>query len=61
MKMKRAMKTGAEAQMHSYRDQRQFFAGTANPLRSGPKDADLGFSIQSILSEWKGQTHVHMT
>jgi hypothetical protein len=31
--------TGAEAQIVSKRDQRQDFAGTEKPLRSGPRAA----------------------
>jgi hypothetical protein len=33
------MKMGAEAQMLSYRDQRQDLAGTAKPLSRGPRAA----------------------
>lgn len=42
MNMSRA--TGAEAQMDSKRDQRQDSAGTAKPLRRGPRAAEEGDS-----------------
>jgi hypothetical protein len=47
MKMKRTISNGADIQMDSYKDQRQFFAVTANPLRRGPREAVMELAGES--------------
>jgi hypothetical protein len=57
--IKRAMSTGADAQIDSYRDQRQFFAVTENPLTRGPREAVVNSADKSLTANKR--TYVHRT
>ena len=58
-KRKRQMSTGADAQIDSYRDQRQFFAETENPLRRGPREAVIELANKFLTASKK--TYAHRT